>query len=493
MFDAVELGEKVSKEDYKKLEVTLRTQLLDIQNQLREANLPVMVIVSGVEGAGKGEVVNRLSEWLDTRGVETHAYWNETDEERERPFFWRFWRKIPSRGSIGIMFGSWYTQPIVECAFHKISIADLEVKLNRVVDLENMLTRDGALIIKLWFHLSKEMQSARLKDDKRLKKLKVKSIQQRYAKHYDEFVHISERAIRQTDTGKSPWYLIDASNKRYRDLTVGRILIDAISQRLTAESKSTDKTVKPNQASLAPIATSNILDQVDLNQSVSRDEYKKQLAKYQNRLGELTWQAHHEKRSSVVVFEGWDAAGKGGAIRRVTSAIDARLYRTISIAAPTDEELAHHYLWRFWRQIPQAGYVTLYDRSWYGRVLVERVEGFAEEHEWMRAYQEINRFEEQLFQHGTIINKFWLHISPEEQLKRFKEREKVAWKQYKITAEDWRNRDRWIDYENAISEMVMRTSTEHSRWHVIAGNDKKFSRVAILKALCRSLEQSLSP
>ena len=169
--------------------------------------------------------------------------------------------------------------------------------------------------------------------------------------------------------------------------------------------------------------------------------------------------AFEKKRSSVVVFEGWDAAGKGGNIRRITAAIDPRTYRVISIAAPTDEEKAHHYLWRFWRHVPRAGYVTIYDRSWYGRVLVERVEGFARPDEWSRAYLEINDFEQQLVDHGIVLAKFWLHIDAKEQLRRFRERESVAWKQHKIAAEDWRNREKWDAYEEAVNDMVARTST----------------------------------
>ncbi len=493
MFEAVELGRKVSKEEYKKQEPEIRTQLLDVQGKLKDSNMPVIVIISGVEGAGKGEVVNRLNEWLDTRGLQTHAFWDHTDEESERPHFWRFWRKLPPRGTIGIMFGSWYTHPIVDRVFNKIEDAEFETELSRIVELENTLTRDGALVIKFWFHLTKDDQSIRLReDDEKFKKKKGESLKQRYAKRYNRFAEVSESAIRQTDSGKSPWYLIEASDKFYRDLTVGRTLIEAIRQRLNDKVISTEpdgihSPLSPEAAS----ATITILDQVDLSQSLSRKDYKKQLTKYQNRLSKLSWQARNKQCSSVAVFEGWDAAGKGGAIRQVTASIDARLYRTISVAAPTDEELAQHYLWRFWRHIPRAGYVTLYDRSWYGRVLVERVEGFAKENEWMRAYQEINSFEEQLFSHGTVVNKFWVHISQEEQLKRFKERELVAWKQYKITDEDWRNREKWDDYKEAVNEMVTRTSTAGSRWHIIPGNDKKFARVEILKILCKSLEEVL--
>jgi polyphosphate kinase 2 (PPK2 family) len=212
----------------------------------------------------------------------------------------------------------------------------------------------------------------------------------------------------------------------------------------------------------------------------------------QGKLHRLTWAAHQKKRSSVFVFEGWDAAGKGGCIRRITQAMDARLYQVISTAAPTDEERAHHYLWRFWRHIPRAGLVTVYDRSWYGRVLVERVENFAKESEWKRAYLEINSFEEQLVNHGTIMLKFWIHISPEEQLRRFKEREVIAYKQHKITDEDWRNRDKWEAYTLAVNDMVARTSTTLAPWVLVSGEDKGFGRIEVLKTVCNRLEEALS-
>lgn len=493
MFEAVELGRTASKKAFKEQVPEIRTQLLELQGLLKDANIPVIIIISGVEGAGKGEVVNRINEWLDTRDIQTHAFWDETDEELERPRFWRFWRKLPPRGTIGIMFGSWYTRPIIDRVFGKISDSELDTELTRVVELEQMLIRDGALIIKFWFHLAKHEQTKRLKDDdKKFKRKKKYSLAKQFAEHYNTFAEVSESAIRNTDTGHSPWYLVEATDRNYRDLTVGRTLIDAMRQRLRNNTipnglDLSHHTLPPEEAT----ATVTILDHVDLSQSLSSKEYKQQLEKYQDRLRQLTWYARIKKRSTVAVFEGWDAAGKGGAIRRVSAAMDARLYRSISVAAPTDEELAHHYLWRFWRHIPRAGYVTMYDRSWYGRVLVERVEGLANEQQWMHAFQEINDFEHQMYAHGIVISKFWVHISKEEQLKRFKEREQVAWKQYKITEEDWRNREKWDAYKEAVNEMITRTSMTHARWHVIPGDDKKFARIEILKNLCQLLEEAL--
>jgi polyphosphate kinase 2 (PPK2 family) len=249
----------------------------------------------------------------------------------------------------------------------------------------------------------------------------------------------------------------------------------------------------PARAGAKPDAKpgTTILSHVDLTRTLSPAEYRTQCAKWQGKLNRLAWEAKEKGLATVAVFEGWDAGGKGGAIRRIVEAVDARLYRIIPIAAPTDEELAQHYLWRFWRHLPRAGTFTIFDRSWYGRVLVERVEGFARPEEWSRAYAEINDFESQLVEHGVVLAKFWLHISREEQLRRFKEREGLAYKRHKITEEDWRNRKKWTAYEAAVNDMVAHTSTEYAPWTIVPGNCKRFARVAILKTLCRRLRQVL--
>ncbi len=283
-----------------------------------------------------------------------------------------------------------------------------------------------------------------------------------------------------------------ANNKRYRDLTVGRTLLEAMKSRLETPQPlcipaTSHAPTLPNQAS----AQITLLDQVDLSKTKERDLYKSELNKLQAEANELTWKAYQKKRSCVLVFEGVDAGGKGGAIRRLTSAVDARLYRTIPIAAPTDEEKAHHYLWRFWRHLPRAGRMTIFDRSWYGRVLVERVEGFASDPEWQRAYSEINQFEQQMSENGIIVMKFWLHISADEQLARFEARKATPYKQHKITDEDWRNREKWEEYKLAVNEMVIRTSTEFAPWHLIPGNDKKYARVTVLRTIVERLRAEL--
>jgi polyphosphate:AMP phosphotransferase len=493
MFEAAEVGRKVSSKEFKDRERELHTELLRVQRELRSAEIPVIVIVSGVEGAGKGSVVKRLYEWLDARGLQTNAFWDETDEERERPFFWRFWRVQPPKGTIGILFGSWYTRPIVDQVFGRISAADLDRQLLRIAEFERMLSADGALIVKFWYHLPQEEQRKRLKRDlKEGRKNLSTKIAKKFSKHYDSFAAVSERAIRATDSGTSPWYVVEATDARYRDLTTGTTLLAAMKERLADGQAAGDgnETHEPRTPQ-TPDATVTILDEVDLSARLSEAKYANRLAEAQERLGALSWEVHKHQRNVVAVFEGWDAGGKGGAIRRAIAPIDARLFRVISVAAPTDEERAQHYLWRFWRHVPRAGYFTIYDRSWYGRVLVERVEGFARPDEWMRAYREINAFEEQLVEHGTILLKFWLHIDPDEQLRRFKQREVTPWKQHKITEEDWRNRDRWDAYRQAVNEMVVRTSTALAPWTLVAGNDKKAARVQVVDTFCQRIEDVL--
>ena len=493
MFEAAELGQKVSKKEYSEAEPQIHTKLLEAQRQLRSSNFPVIIIVSGVEGAGKGEVVNNLNKWLDARGIRTVAFWDESDEETERPAYWRFWRQLPPRGTVGILFGSWYTKPIIDHVYGRIDQPEYERRLRRITEFEKLLTVDGALIVKFWFHLTREDQEKRLAKEAKLLKKDIKNtLLKKFSKRYKDFSKSSELAIRITDQGNSPWYLVEATDKRYRDITVGRILLTAIEKRLgqTAATPASVKTTEiVTEASSEDKVT--VLDHVDLTRSLTKKSYQEKLEKYQRKLYKLAWQAREKKRSSIAMFEGWDAAGKGGAIRRITAAMDARLYKVISVAAPTDEEKAQHYLWRFWRHVPRAGYVTIYDRSWYGRVLVERVEKFAREDEWRRAYHEINDFEQQLCEHGIIIAKFWIHLSPEEQLRRFKEREQTAWKQYKITDEDWRNREKWDDYRAAVNDTVTHTSTDYAPWSLISGNDKLNARVEILKTFCQHLEKGL--
>ncbi|MEI6106029.1 MAG: polyphosphate:AMP phosphotransferase [Opitutae bacterium] len=492
MLAAAELGHTLTQKSYDAALPKLRARLLSAHFDLRTRKFPVIIIVSGADGAGKGELVHRLNEWLDPRGVASHAFWNPSDEERERPPYWRFWRAMPGRGRIGILFGSWYTEPIIQRVYGKTKGGRFDRALDQIVAFEKMLAADGALILKLWLHLPKAAQK------KRLKKLesagRLAPDDWKHFKLYERFTKVSDRALRHTHTEAAPWHVIEATDRHYRELAVGKLLLEALTRRLAeTAAKPATRTTLPHLTPALPQwnKTDSLLAQVDLKQRLTDPEYARALETQQTKLSKLAWVAHEKKRSMVMVFEGWDAAGKGSAIRRVTQAMDPRLYRVVGIAAPTDEERVQHYLWRFWRHLPRAGASTIFDRSWYGRVLVERVEGFAPPADWGRAYEEINDFEEQMTAHGIIMSKFWVQISPAEQLRRFKERQHIDYKQYKITDEDWRNREKWPAYALAVDDMVARTSTEFAPWTLVAGNDKKFARVQILKTLVRQLEAEL--
>ncbi|MBL8898677.1 MAG: polyphosphate:AMP phosphotransferase [Planctomycetes bacterium] len=481
---------KLGKAEFAAEESALREQLLARQRELRAAGArSILVIVSGVESAGKSEVVNRLNEWLDARGVRTVAFWDESDEERERPRAWRFWRELPPRGSIGIFFGSWYTRPIVERVFRRSSREELERELAEIASVERLLAADGTVLVKLWFHLSEEAQERRLERLAREGARALTPWEKRFRSRYRRFAKVSARALDATDASHAPWHVIDAADRRRRDLAAGKILLAALERAVQPLEHEPENATLVARA-VAP-ARSPILAAVDLSSTLEEAEYRERLVTARAALDRLTWKAHERKRSTVVVFEGWDAAGKGGAIRRLSSAIDARLCRVIPIAAPSDEERAQHYLWRFWRHVPRAGYVTVFDRSWYGRVLVERVEGLASAAEWSRAYDEIAHFERELSRGGILVQKLWLHVSPEEQLRRFEERAASARKQHKIGAEDWRNRARWSEYEIALQEMFTHTSIPEAPWEIVAANDKRWARVQVLETLVRRLEAAL--
>ena len=505
MFEAAELGRAVPKDEYKALEPTLREELLAAQRALSPARFPVIIVFAGVDGAGKGETVNLLNAWMDPRYLVTRAFGTPSDEELERPPSWRFWRELPPRGRIGLFLNSWYSVPVLDHVFGRISSATFDQHLDRIVDFEQTLADDGALILKFWMHLDKAAQRKRLKKLEKdpLTRWRVTRREWKHWRMYERFIGTAERTIRRTSRGPAPWMIVEGRDPAYRYLTIGRTIRDAIHQRLDEVASAARpqpvaraETKDPKRAGAKSIAavlrkTPSILSSLDMTQAVARGKAARELERQQGRLNRLQRKAASRGVSTILVFEGWDAAGKGGAIRRVTAALDARDYQVIPIAAPTDEERAHHYLWRFWRHLSRAGRLTIFDRSWYGRVLVERVEGFATEREWMRAYAEINQFEDQLAAHGIVLVKFWLHITPDEQLRRFKERETIAHKQWKLTDEDWRNRQKWPLYEAAVNDMVERTSTGVVPWTLVEANDKRFARIKVLETTGDRIQAAL--
>jgi polyphosphate:AMP phosphotransferase len=485
MFEAAELGHKLSKGEYRKIEPKLRADLLEAQFALsKDGRFPVVILISGVRGAGKGETVNLLNEWMDPRFIHTYAFDNPSDEESERPRMWRYWRVLPPKGRIGILFGSWYTAPIIDRVFKLNGAKALVQSIDEIRNFEKMLADEGVLVLKFWFHLSKTAQRKRLKaiESDPETRWRITKRDWDFFKLYDRFYKISEDTLRETSTAFAPWIVIEGSDPQYRAVMAGRTLLDALHKRLELKSDKPPKSSKP-APTVKPLDKLHILTKLDLSVSLAKEKYEKELRELQGEMALLTRHKRFAEHNVVLVFEGMDAAGKGGTIRRITAALDARLYHTIPIAAPTDEERAQPYLWRFWRHVPRKGRFTIYDRSWYGRVLVERIEGFCSEADWLRAYSEINDFEEQLIRNGAIVAKFWLQISKEEQFRRFKEREKIRFKQFKITPEDWRNRGRWDGYQLAAADMIERTSTANAPWTLVESNDKYWARVKVLKTL----------
>jgi polyphosphate:AMP phosphotransferase len=492
MFESAELGHSIDKDTYRQREPELREALLDIQYELKECGkFPVLVIVGGLDGAGRGETVNLLNSWMDPRLIQTHAFGPKSDEESERPHMWRFWRALPPKGQIGIHFGSWYIDPIALRVNKDFSQAELDQRMEEIVRLEKMLSNEGVLLLKFWFHLSKKAQKNRLQalQDNPLTRWRVSAEDWRRHELYDRHRKVAEHILRQTSTGDAPWIVVEGTEDRYRNLTVGSILLDSVKRQLARANVPRQRVEAP--PILPPIDNVRLLDRLDLSLALDKKAYARELESLQGQFNKLTRDAKFRNRSLIVVFEGNDAAGKGGSIRRISAAMDARQYQIVPIAAPTEEERAQPYLWRFWRHLPRHGRVTIFDRSWYGRVLVERIEGFCSHADWMRAYGEINEFEQQLAAHGAIIVKFWLAISQEEQLRRFKEREAIGFKRFKITEEDWRNRDKWDDYVLAVGDMVDRTSTTTAPWTLIEANDKYYARVKVLQTLCDALKNAL--
>ena len=492
LFEAAEVGHKVSKADYRKQLPDLRAGLLEVQYQLRAADFPVVVLLTGDDRAGCNEMLNTLHGWMDTRLIQTSALDAPTDEERERPEFWRYWRALPPRGRIGVFLGAWTIRAIRDRLGKRMSKVDFERAIERIVRFERALVEDGALVLKLWLHISKEALGRQLKlaTKQPHKAWWVQEVDYRLFKNYERSMRTVERALRKTSTGEAPWTIVEGTDARFRDLFVGQTLLKALKDRL-ASTTSPGGVAPPPAIDVPEQGTHTILDTIDSSAVLEKPVYDRRKKRAQAAIHKWTGLAREQGLSSVLVFEGSDAAGKGSCIRRLTQAMDAPNYRVIEIAAPSEEERAQHYLWRFWNKLPRVGRVTTFDRSWYGRVLVERVKGFAAEHEWRRAYSEINEFEEQLWEHGILLLKFWLHVDPDVQLQRFREREKVAFKKYKITEEDYRNREQRRAYELAVHEMVERTSTRLARWTLVPANDKFFARVHVIETHMKHLRAAL--
>jgi polyphosphate:AMP phosphotransferase len=490
MLESAEVGHRISKREYKREEPKLREALLLAQWKLSQSGRgPVLLIISGVEAGGRGETANTLTEWMDPRHIRVVAFGPRSGDELVRPLQWRYWRALPPKGRIGIFMNAWYNEVLAARLNGKIGAQRLELHLEAIRHHERMLTNEGLVLLKFWIHLSKRDQERRLERLEQDPGTRWRVTRRDWDawRLYNKAHDMWELVLRESSSGEAPWYVVEGTDDHYRSLTVGRILLDAMRQTIGAKgAPASSRAITPPAPSV--IDNVRLIRELDLKKTLPAARYSRGLEKFQGGLAQLTRRKRFAERALVLVFEGVDAAGKGGAIRRVTAALDARQYVTVPVAAPTDEERAHPYLWRFWRHVPPLGGITIFDRSWYGRVLVERVEGYCTVADWMRAYDEINQFEEQLTDGGAIVVKFWLQISKQEQLRRFRAREKVAFKQFKITPDDWRNRKRWDTYEKAVCDMVDRTSTEIAPWTLVEAEDKQYARVKVLKTIVKRLE-----
>ncbi|GLQ32392.1 polyphosphate:AMP phosphotransferase [Litoribrevibacter albus] len=485
----------MKKSKYKEQVKALRAELIQLQIALKDADFPVLIVISGDDRSGRHETLNLLHEWMDSRFLQANAYGLPTEEEQQKPFMWRYWKDLPQNGVIGLCLRDWTSYSIIEYLIDQIDEKQFTKRIEYSNAFEATLTARGMLIIKIWLHLPEEELKHRLKIERKYLH-KVWQIHQKDQLIYSDFDRaktVIQKTLKDTDSDSSSWHIIESSDLYQRNLHVGKLIAEKIRARL---NRSATDNVQPNEDSKTgrqheTTSQKNHLDTIDLSKHLDKKTYKHELKYWQHKASHLIYQFQEMDKSCVIVFEGWDAAGKGGCIRRLTSSIDAGFYRVIPVAAPTDEESAHHYLWRFWRKIPRAGRMSIFDRSWYGRVLVERVEGFASDNEWQSAYDEINDFERQLHDKGIPVIKFWLHIDKEEQLERFKERETIPYKHHKITEEDYRNREKWTDYEITINDMIDKTSTSYAPWRLIPSNSKHYARIEVLKHVCNVLEKTL--
>lgn len=491
MLEVSEVGNRISKQEFKAAVPEMRVGLINAQYDLRDADFPVVIWIAGDDRIAANEMVNRLNEWMDSRFADTVVFGDPSPEEHQRPQLWRLWRALPPKGRIAIYAGGLMRAANMR-AEGEIGEPEFSTWLRHITNMQNELVADGALILKFFLHTPAKVQKKKLK--------KAQSdpesgwqVDERDWAALDKMgpvLPIAERILRETSGPGAPWTIVESTDSRYRDLTVARTILLALNARLQA----TDTNEGPSLAESVFgdfDAAANVLSGVDLTLSLDHDEYRRQLARQQARLHKLSIEARRRGVTTVLAFEGWDAAGKGGVIRRITGALEAGDYRVIPVAAPTEEERKYHYLWRFWRSLPTAGKFIIFDRTWYGRVLVERLEGFATPAAWQRAYDEINDFESQMVERGFYVAKFWLHVSPEEQLARFQAREETPYKKHKITEEDYRNRERWDDYVQAVDQMVLRTTSDRAPWHVIPANNKQYARVATLKAINKGLARTL--
>ena len=492
MLEMVDLKKKLAKKEFKQKMPELERRLGELQRACRDKGIPTILVFEGLEASGKGTCINRLMLPLDPRGFKVNPIHPPTDLEKMWPHLIRFWRLLPARGLLAIFDRSWYDRLLGQRVRKEVPKQDIDRTFSEILAFERQQNDDGAVIVKFWMHISKKEQARRFEEQEKdkFRSWKVGKAEWDQHKVFDKYIAAAEEMMEKTNTAAAPWVVVEAHDKEYAILKVLETLAatwEAALERFEAKSKNT----KTQQAAKLPAHSVTVLSKLDLTQKLPEAQYDKQIDQLEDRIRELEYMIYRRRIPVIICYEGCDAAGKGGNIKRLTENLDPRGYEVIPIAAPTTEELAHHYLWRFAKAIPKAGHVTIFDRTWYGRVMVERIEGFCPPAAWQRAYREINEFEAHLANYGAVIVKFWLHIDQQEQLRRFKDRQRDKWKQWKLTEEDWRNRKKWPLYETAINDMLANCSTSYAPWTIIEANDKYFARVKALQTVIRAIEKRL--
>lgn len=493
MLEKIDLTKKMSKDEYKKRMPELEAQLGRLQRECKEKNIPVMIAFEGYDAAGKGLQIGELIHAMDPRGFQVYPVQKESEEEAFHPFLWRFWMKLPAKGRIALYDSSWYRKVLIELFDHKTGEKEARNAYQSIRAFEEQLTSGGMLIIKLFLDISKKEQKKRFEKllDSKETAWRVSKDDLKRNKEFDRYTQINEKMLQETDTQHAPWTIVEANDRRFATVKIYTTVINAMAQRLEQEKQKEKEETKTEPLIANAQLDASTLSKVDLSLSYTREEYKEKLETLQNQLEKLHGEIYRKRIPVVLGFEGWDAGGKGGAIKRLTEKMDPRGYVVNPTASPNDIERAYHYLWRFWRNMPKAGHVAVFDRTWYGRVMVERIEGFCTKKEWQRAYKEINDMEKDLTDSGAIVLKFWMQIDKDEQERRFKERQENPDKQWKITEEDWRNREKWNQYEVAVNEMLIRTSTPNAPWIVVEGNDKYYARIKVLETVVTAIEKKL--
>lgn len=467
----------------------LEYQLGEITRKTHEMDIPVMIIIEGPPASGKSRLSNALYMALDSKYTDFVATRPAREIDLRYPFMQRFWTHLPKEGDVNIHFRSWYAQYIEykEAGITDNIAVDFKEICNDMENFEKMLHNNGYEILKFYVNTSEEVRQ------KHLEKLKDNPILKWKAEEFEENLELYNYEEEMQDfIGRDqliPWTEIDFEHKNEAINTLFSTIIEKLEKRIEKEETTP---VQRIVSDFTRYFETELFTFDFEEESLKKSKYKELLPDLQLRMREIQFQLYRHKIPLVLVYEGMDAAGKGGNIKRTRERLDPTGYTVNAISAPTDIELAHHYLWRFATSIPRSGHIGFFDRSWYGRVLVERVEGFASQKEWSQAYEEINDFEKSLYNSGAIILKFFLSLDKDEQLKRFEKREENIEKQWKITSEDWRNREKWDQYLEASEDMIKKTDTGYAPWHIIPGNDKRYARIEVLKRIISTCEKVLN-